>query len=127
MCSFKTEGTTEWLSWLDAVLPPMVGGGLTEDTSVRSIRICVILFLLPRLSFPPVKTDLSLLLLLLWPSLLGVFPLEQWVWELIYHPDFVTLGSRMKIALKQRRESPASSDNFSGVICIKRRKRAAVT
>lgn len=68
---------------------------------MRSIRICVILFLLPRLSFPPVKTDLSLLLLLFWPSLLGVFPLEQWVWELIYHPDFVTLGSRIKLLSKR--------------------------
>lgn len=52
-----------------------------------------------------VETGLSLPLQLLQSSLLCVFPLEQWVWELIYHPDFVTLDSRMKIVLKQRRES----------------------
>lgn len=32
----------------------------------------------------------------------SVFPLEQWVWELICHQDFVALGSRIKITLIER-------------------------
>lgn len=112
---------------LDVVLPLWWEVVSLRTPQCVQSQFVLFYFYLPRPSFPPMKTDLSLLLLLPWPSLLGVFPLEQYVWELIYHPDFVTLRSRMKIAFNQRRESPAYSDNFSGVTCINGRKWAAVT
>lgn len=54
MSSFKTGGTTKWLSWLDVT--SLQWEGNSRGTPAFAQSLCCF-YLLVRLSFPPVKTD----------------------------------------------------------------------
>lgn len=123
MYSFKTEGAAEWLFWLDVVLPSMVGSGLPGDASVHSIRICVIFISVTKAFLPTCENR----------------PLPASSAIINRCVSFGTEGLGINLSSRlchsgeqnencsQTEESPAYSDNFSGVICINGRKWAAVT